>query len=44
MHPFPTPSKHQKAVKFSESRKIFWCFQGAEKEGIGNEWVKIRQF
>ena len=24
-----------------ENRKVFWCFQGAEKGCIGNEWVQI---
>ena len=35
MHPFSTPWKHR-----SENLAIFWCFQGIEKECIGNEWVK----
>ena len=26
-------------LKSSENRKVFWCFQGVEKCGIGNEWV-----
>ena len=34
MRPFSTP------VKTSESRKVFWCFQGVEKGCIGNECVK----
>ena len=25
--------------KTSENGKIFWCFQGVEKECIGNEWA-----
>ena len=24
----------------TENRKVFWCFQGVEKECIGNKWVK----
>ena len=32
VHPFPTSWKHQKTT-------VFWCFQGVEKERIGNEWV-----
>ena len=32
MHPFSTPWKDQ----------VFWCFQGLEKECIGNEWVNGR--
>ena len=28
-------------LKTWENLTIFWCFQGAEKECIGNEWVKI---
>ena len=31
--PFSTPWKHQK------NRKVFWCFLGAEKGFIWNEWV-----
>ena len=27
-------------LETSENRKIFWCFQGVEKESIGSEWVK----
>ena len=27
-------------LKSSENRKVFRCFQGAEKGCIGNEWVK----
>ena len=33
MHPFSTPWKHQKTLRF-------YCFQGVEKGCIGNEWVK----
>ena len=33
MHPFSTPWKHQGKT----------CFQGIEKGGIGNEWVKGRK-
>ena len=32
--PFLYPSKT------SENRKVFWFFQGVEKECIGNKWVK----
>ena len=40
------------SLKTLENSKVFWCFQGVEKELIGNEWVKsfsifnekIRQF
>ena len=28
------------SLKTSQNRKIFWCFQGLEKECIGNVWVK----
>ena len=34
IHPFSTPWKHQ-------NRKIFWSFQGVEKECTGNRWVKL---
>ena len=34
MHPFSTPWKHQKTLRF------FDVFQGVEKGCIGNEWVK----
>ena len=33
MHTFSTP------LKTSKNRKVF-CFQGVEKEYIGNEWIK----
>ena len=33
MHASCTPWKQ-------ENRKFFWCFQGVEKEYIGNEWIK----
>ena len=33
MHPFLYP------LKISENRKVFWCFQGAEKGCIGKKWV-----
>ena len=35
MHPFSSPWKHQKNLRF------FWCFQGEEKGCIGNKWVNI---
>ena len=28
-------------LKISENLTVFWCFQGVEKEWIGNEWVKL---
>ena len=28
-------------LKTSENLSVFWCFQGVEKECIGNEWVNI---
>ena len=34
MHPFSTAGKHPKTLRF------FRCFQGVEKECIGNNWVK----
>ena len=34
MHPFSTPWKHQKSLRF------FGCFKEVEKGCIGNEWVK----
>ena len=30
-------------LKTSQNRKVFWCFQGVEKECIGNKWVKSFQ-
>ena len=36
MHPFYSPCKHQKTVRFSD--------EGVEKGCIGNEWVKILWF
>ena len=36
MHPFSTPWKHQKTLRF------FWYFQWLEKGCIGNEWIKIK--
>ena len=35
MHPFST------LPKTSQNVMVFWCFQGVEKECIGNEWVKV---
>ena len=26
-------------MKILENRKVFWCFQGVEKDGIGSEWI-----
>ena len=41
MHPFSTPWK-QKTVRLkTENRKVFWCFQGAEKGCIENKLVNI---
>ena len=34
MHPFPTPSKHQKAVKFSDA------FKGQRKSALGTNGLK----
>ena len=31
-------------LKASEKPKVFWCFQGVEKECIGNEWAKCDFF
>ena len=31
-------------LKTSESRKMFWCFQGVEKECIENKWFKLPNF
>ena len=36
MHPFSTPLKNQKSVRFSD------VFRGERKGCIGNEWVKIK--
>ena len=36
MHPFYSPLKHQKTVRFSD--------EGVEKGCIENEWVKILRF
>ena len=33
--PFPTPWKHQKALRFSD------VFRGVKKGCIGNKWVKV---
>ena len=35
--PFPYP------LKKSENLTVFLCFQGVEKECIGNEWVKLKR-
>ena len=29
-------------LKASENHTVFWCFQGIEKGGIGNEWVNCQ--
>ena len=36
MHPFSTPWKHQKTLRFSDA------FRSVEKEWIGNKWVKFQ--
>ena len=30
--------------KASETRKVFWCFQGVEKGCIWSKWVKVLTF
>ena len=30
-------------LKTSESRKVFWCFQGVSKEISGMKWVKYNR-
>ena len=31
-------------LKTSVNYKVFWCFQGVEKEWIGNKWVKTLSY
>ena len=40
INPFFPNASFLYPVKTSENRKVSWCFQGEEKECIGNEWVK----
>ena len=30
-------------LKTSENRRVFLCFQGVEKECIGNKWIKFKK-
>ena len=39
VNPFVPNAPFLYPLKTSENRKIFWCFQGMEKGGIGKEWA-----
>ena len=39
-NPFVPNSPFLYPLKTSENLTVFWCFQGVEKECIGNKWVK----
>ena len=32
------------SLKTSENCKVFWCFQGVQKEYIGNKWVNLMAY
>ena len=39
--PFVSNAPFLYPLKTSENLTIFWCFQGIERECIGNEWVNM---
>ena len=39
INPFIPNAPFLYPLKTSENHKVFWCFQGAKKGCIGNEWV-----
>ena len=41
INPFVSNALFLYLLKTSENRKVFWCFQGAEKGCIGNKWVNL---
>ena len=40
-NPFVLNAPFLCTLKTSENRKVFWCFQAAEKGCIGNKWVNL---
>ena len=42
LNPFVPNAPFLYPVKTSENLTVSWCFQGVEKECVGNEWVNIR--
>ena len=40
INPFVHNAPFLYPLKTSENRYVFWCFQGVEKERIGNKWFK----
>ena len=44
LNPFIPNASFLYPLKTAENRKYFWCFQGVQKECIGNEWVKVLWF
>ena len=40
INPFVPKAPFLYPLKTSENRKVLWCFKGAEKGCLGNEWVK----
>ena len=43
LSPFVPNATFLYPLKTSENRKVFWYFQGVEKECIGNEWVNLQK-
>ena len=39
VNPFVPNAPFVYPLKTSKKHKVFWCFQGVDKEYIGNEWV-----
>ena len=39
LNPFVPDAPFLYPLETSENRNFFWCFQGVEKECIGNKWV-----
>ena len=40
INPFVPNARLFYSLKTSENHMVFWCFQGLEKECIGNKWIK----
>ena len=43
LNPFVPNASFPYPLKIPEKCKVFWCFQGVEKECIGNKWVNSFQ-
>ena len=43
INPFVPSAPLLNPLKTSENLTVFWCFQGVEKECIGNKWVNRKK-